>query len=975
MASFTSNRGRSSIRLLLIALVAITSATSLATSSGHLLDVSNSKRAHTAPDQRILPAKRSYDTHHYYAVETDASAPVDPREVAELLGAEFVERVGELQHHWLVRWEKPSVAPDALVARGTLSQRADFEVPHDQDAVMQRWGELTTSRQSHLHGLSKRDRRLVSSIRSVERQILRRRHKRDVIYSPWDTPHLYPQKRSPIPGPEPLPYPDPLPRPPPLTSATIAQVANTFNIRDPIFPQQWHLFNDRKLGNDLNVTGVWAQNITGKGVTVALIDDGVDLHSPDLADNFFAGGSYDFNSHTALPEPRESDDQHGTRCAGEIAAIKNDVCGVGVAHEAHVAGLRILSGPISDVDEAAALNYAYHDNHVYSCSWGPPDDGKSMDAPKGLIAKAILNGVQNGRNGKGSIYVFAGGNGGASDDQCNFDGYTNSIYTMTIAAVDRENLHPYYSEMCSANLASGWSSGSNDHIHTTDVAWNGINRCTSNHGGTSAAAPLVAGVTALALQIRPELTWRDMQHIAVHSAQMINPDDKDWQKTQAGRHYNHKYGYGVIDAWQFIEETKRHKLVKPQAWLPSGNITIPTDRTLIGEDTGVKSTFDITEDVLEQNNLETVEHVTVRVWITHERRGDIEVELLSPHGTKSVLARPRRFDDATTGFPGWGFMTLKHWDESAIGQWTINVHDRANPKATGNFWAWSMTLWGQSIDPAKAKPWNFPESSAEFHETLASAPTTTAVQGAGSTGTTGSYKLPKPTDHLPEDHGTQTGESHQDWTGAQDGSAAAAKPEGDTGYLTGLKKNSTWLFVAAGIVIIFAASVGAFFCLRRRSRRNRPGAGDYEFVPEGDDDLQLSRMGGGSNGRGIDGASSGRRTREIYDAFRPGSDDEFDSDDEDKGALLKRQGGRGVDAPYHDDDETQDARFTIDEEEAGATPAAATDPSAAEKAALAKEGDLLGGNDNSSGSNSSQGEGADSSGSWQDAGAERGEKA
>lgn len=336
------------------------------------------------------------------------------------------------------------------------------------------------------------------------------------------------------------------------------------------------------------------------------------------------------------------------------------MCGVGVAYEAHVSGVRILSGPISDVDEAAALNYRYQENHVYSCSWGPPDDGRSMDAPKGLIAKAMLNGVQNGRDGKGSIFVFAGGNGGSSDDQCNFDGYTNSIYSMTIAAVDREGTHPYYSEMCSANLAASWSSGSGDHIHTTDVAWNGVNKCTTRHGGTSAAAPLVAGVAALALQVRPDLTWRDMQHVAIRSAQMVNPGDKDWQRTQAGRNYNHKYGYGVIDAYQFVEEAKAHKLVKPQAWFESPNVTQPVGSQFITEE-GLTSTYTITKEMLENANLATLEHVTVRVWIDHERRGDVEVELTSPHGTKSVLARPRRYDDAKTGFPGWSFMTLKHW--------------------------------------------------------------------------------------------------------------------------------------------------------------------------------------------------------------------------------------------------------------------------------------------------------------------------
>ena len=172
----------------------------------------------------------------------------------------------------------------------------------------------------------------------------------------------------------------------------------------------------------------------------------------------------DYNDHTDLPEPRLSDDQHGTRCAGEIAAAKNDVCGVGVAYNAQVSGIRILSAAISDADEASALNFGYQENDIYSCSWGPPDDGRSMEAPSRLIYKSMINGVQNGRAGKGSVYVFASGNGGAVDDQCNFDGYTNSIYSITISAIDRKGLHPYYSEGCSANMVVTYSSGSGDNI-------------------------------------------------------------------------------------------------------------------------------------------------------------------------------------------------------------------------------------------------------------------------------------------------------------------------------------------------------------------------------------------------------------------------------------------------------------------------------------------------------------------------------
>ena len=140
-----------------------------------------------------------------------------------------------------------------------------------------------------------------------------------------------------------------------------------------------------------------------------------------------------------------------------------------MSYDAGIAGVRILSGPISDADEAASLNHAYQKNHIYSCSWGPPDDGRSMEAPGSLIEKAVLNGVQKGRGGKGSVFVFASGNGAGSDDQCNFDGYTNSIFSVTVAAVDVKGLHPYYSESCAANMIVAYSSGGGQNI--VSVLW------------------------------------------------------------------------------------------------------------------------------------------------------------------------------------------------------------------------------------------------------------------------------------------------------------------------------------------------------------------------------------------------------------------------------------------------------------------------------------------------------------------------
>lgn len=43
--------------------------------------------------------------------------------------------------------------------------------------------------------------------------------------------------------------------------------------------------------------------------------------------------------------------------------------------------------------------------------------------------------IRKGRYGYGNVFVFASGNGGINDDNCNFDGYANSIYTITIGRV------------------------------------------------------------------------------------------------------------------------------------------------------------------------------------------------------------------------------------------------------------------------------------------------------------------------------------------------------------------------------------------------------------------------------------------------------------------------------------------------------------------------------------------------------------
>lgn len=433
-------------------------------------------------------------------------------------------------------------------------------------------------------------------------------------------------------------------------------VMSSLGIRDPIFKEQWHLLNTLQPGHDLNVTGVWLEGITGEGIATAVVDDGLDMDSNDLKPNYFPEGSWDFNENGPDPRPLLLDDKHGTRCCGEIAAAKNDACGVGVAYDSKIAGIRILSKPIDDVDEASAINYGLHKLDIYSCSWGPIDNGVTMDEPGILIKRAMLNGIQKGRGGKGAVYVFAAGNGAQYGDNCNFDGYTNSIYSITVGAIDRQGKHPTYSESCSAQLVVAYSSGSGDAIHTTDV---GKNKCFSGHGGTSAAGPLAVGSVALALSARPELTWRDLQYILMETAVPVSEDDGSWQVLPSGRKFSHDWGFGKVDTYTMVQLAKTWELVKPQAWLDSPWLRV--HQPIPEGDNGLLSRYTVTADHMKNANFAKLEHVTVTMNVKHTRRGDLSVELRSPAGIVSHLSVARENDNTVAGYDDWTFMSVAHW--------------------------------------------------------------------------------------------------------------------------------------------------------------------------------------------------------------------------------------------------------------------------------------------------------------------------
>lgn len=617
--------------------------------------------------------------------------------------------------------------------------------------------------------------------------------------------HLF--KRVPIPA-------------PPIDSSMIPMknAEERLNIDDPSFEKQWHLFNPTYPGNDINMADVWYNNITGKGVVVAIVDDGVDYDNPDIKDNFSSEGSWDFNDNTNLPKPRLSDDYHGTRCAGEIAAVKgNKFCGVGVAYDAKVSGLRILSGPLTAEDEAASLIYGMGINDIYSCSWGPSDDGKHLQGPSVLVKKALIKGVNEGRNKKGSIYVFASGNGGHLGDNCNYDGYTNSIYSITIGAIDHKGLHPPYSESCSAVMAVTYSSGSGEYIHSTDIG----DKCSDTHGGTSAAAPLAAGIYALLLEANPNLTWRDVQYLSILSSKEVTNQDANSQEGALGKRYSHVYGYGKLDTKNLIDMARDWENVKPQAWYF-------TDYKEVNDSTNdptkiLESVIEVDSEALKNSNLERIEHVTITVDVETDIRGQVNIDLVSPTGMISNLAVIRERDNSNEGFKNWTFMSVAHWGETGIGQWKIIVKTTVNDNSV-KLKRWRLKFFGESIDPSITKPYDYYDDIYAEKESNLTPISEIANPVSSKVSSLSSITTTTPTSELMLISQSVTVTSSPTFTTFKDLDDDPSTPNKIPSPREALHYLVTIFAVGSILIILYFV---LFFKTRRRIRRSR--AENYEF--------------------------------------------------------------------------------------------------------------------------------------------------
>lgn len=470
---------------------------------------------------------------------------------------------------------------------------------------------------------------------------------------------------------------------------------------EPLLYAQWHLNNTGMVwlntvaGEDANVFPAWQAGYDGSGVQIAVVDDGVEYNHPDLSPRYRPGDSYDYYDSDSNPMPL-ADESHGTSVAGVAAAADEGTCGLGAAYNASLAGLRLVAGTgmLTDAQIAGAISHNIQNNDIFNNSWGPV----GLGGPGSASHTALETGVTSGRGGLGVIYLWAGGNGG-SNNNVNDDAYSNSPYTIAVGATDGKGLLASYGEEGAPILVNAPTSSSGIGVITTDrLNSNGYNNsqgwtnnCTDSFGGTSSATPLVSGIVALMLDANGNLGWRDVQYVLLETADKNHPNDSSWALNGAGYDVSHKYGFGRVDAGEAVTMADTWDNVPTMEWLTMSQRNV---NRAIPDGVSAGNPGSYVEDSVTVNQDFVIETVEVIFNASHNYRGDIVVQLVSPSGKVSQLMTLRTGDNGVN-YINWPFRSVHHWGENARGTWTIRVADAYND-FTGTFNSWQLRFTGMT---------------------------------------------------------------------------------------------------------------------------------------------------------------------------------------------------------------------------------------------------------------------------------------
>ena len=352
----------------------------------------------------------------------------------------------------------------------------------------------------------------------------------------------------------------------------IVNAFNSITPNDTYYPYQWGL-------TKIDASYAWEITQGSSDVVVAVLDNGVQLDHPDLVNKLVDG--YDCYSGDSDPSPSGSTDgyEHGTACAGIIAAeTNNSQCVAGLAWNCKIMPLRI--GAYDSYPATAGTD-------AFLWAIDPDDDGNTSDGADVIsnswgggsansdLTTAINTAVNTGRGGLGCVVVFSSGN-----DNYSVVSYPASLTNViAVGATDQNDSRSLWVAGQGSNYGSALDVvAPGTAIYTTDLTYGGatVNNYYDNFNGTSAACPFVAGLAALVISQNPTFTYSQVQDRIIGSVDDLGP---------AG--WDEEYGWGRINALIALTATPTTSgtLASSEGWSGTvtltGNVFVPSGKKLL----------------------------------------------------------------------------------------------------------------------------------------------------------------------------------------------------------------------------------------------------------------------------------------------------------------------------------------------------------------------------------------------------------
>ena len=489
-------------------------------------------------------------------------------------------------------------------------------------------------------------------------------------------------------------------------TSKVCGLQNQIDQGDPMYRYQWHLSGEafslpdrrEKLFNTnpstqtlhLNVEAVWEEGYKGQGIYIALVTGPpIDIDHPDLKENIAIEYNHNYSNRSA--------ESHGTEVAGVAAARGYNGIGVrGVAPLAYMFGLsgyHDLTTRLNAFIRHSTITAVSSHSYAYS-----PFSNR-------LVGQhlAMETGINKGFYGKGTVYVLGAGNQGDRGDNANYEFLKNYHAGVTVCGVDYRGKYDGMSDPG----ASLWVCALNNQLSTrerlgkygivtTDLCdapanYLKYNRYEIRASGTSYSTPMVSGIVALMRQANRNLGWRDVKVILADSARKTDPDNKGWGQSgmkygsfDERYHFNHQYGFGLVDAKAAVDLAKE--------WV---NLPPREEDTIVEKEFNPISRKEIRKSLSVESDIDFIEHVDATIDFNISDFYDLSIELISPSGTKSILAAA--FDKSGSRYNDeWRFGSSRHLGEEASGKWRL-IARNARAGNTITLRSWELRIRGYQV--------------------------------------------------------------------------------------------------------------------------------------------------------------------------------------------------------------------------------------------------------------------------------------